>query len=99
MLKRRKTLRRGEPSKREKEAIRRIVFERDNYRCCECEARVIWESGYWESGHLAHIKSRGAGGKWILDNLRTLCMRCHMAEHNGGYRVVPRRPETPYRGV
>ena len=93
MLKRRKTLRRGEPGSAEKEAVRRLVFGRDGFRCVECRAPVRWESGYWESGHLAHIKSRGAGGSWEPDNLRTLCMRCHMAEHNGGFRVVPRRED------
>lgn len=32
---------------------------------------------------MAHIVSRGAGGSDTLDNVRTLCHRCHMAEHNG----------------
>ena len=37
----------------------------------------------WFTGHAAHIKSRGAGGKFELDNLRWLTPECHRFEHNG----------------
>ena len=31
----------------------------------------------WGCGHLAHIKSKGAGGDDTLDNVRWLCPKCH----------------------
>lgn len=32
---------------------------------------------------MSHIQSRGAGGSDTLENVRTKCHSCHMAEHNG----------------
>jgi 5-methylcytosine-specific restriction endonuclease McrA len=62
--------------------LRRDVFLRDNERCVICKTRVIWQAGFFDSMHLAHIRSRGAGGSDTPENVRTLCMRCHMLEHN-----------------
>ena len=59
------------------ESLRRRVFERDGWHCRECLVGCSWDSG-----HLAHIISRGAGGSDTEDNTRLLCGDCHHAEHN-----------------
>jgi 5-methylcytosine-specific restriction endonuclease McrA len=74
---------------KELEALRRACFERDEFRCSECDIPVIWERGTFQSGHMAHIKSRGAGGPDELWNVRLLCMKCHTFEHNCGGKPVP----------
>lgn len=33
----------------------------------------------------AHIKSRGAGGDDAIDNLMSLCRRCHSEQHTIGW--------------
>ena len=65
--------------------LRRRVFTRDGWMCCEC-GRVC----SWTSGHLAHIQSRGAGGSDTEENTRLLCRFCHFLEHAGG-KPVPRK--------
>jgi 5-methylcytosine-specific restriction endonuclease McrA len=58
--------------------LRIAVFQRDVFRCGKCDRRVTWESG-----HLAHIISRGAGGSDTMENTRVLCPDCHLVgEHN-----------------
>jgi hypothetical protein len=71
------------------QALRRARFEFDDYRCqCSpnCGVAVTWESG-----DLAHIKSRGAGGSDTLDNTRTMLHEHHMRSHNAGGRPLPRK--------
>jgi 5-methylcytosine-specific restriction endonuclease McrA len=69
------------------DALRWRVFQRDNWHCQECGRECSWEAG-----HLAHIKSRGAGGSDTEENTRLLCMACHHAEHNCGGKPLPRNP-------
>lgn len=67
---------------KEMEALRRECFKRDKYTCVQCEKPVSWASG-----HMAHIKSKGAGGSDILENVRTKCRECHLnLEHGQGIR-------------
>lgn len=84
------------------EKLRRECFERDSYRCqhilglgysvtsspmvfeTRCGRRITWESG-----HMCHRKSRGAGGSDTLDNVFTGCAECHMRSHNAGGKPVP----------
>lgn len=62
------------------EKLRRQVFERDRGFCQSCGA---WVS--WEEGHMAHIKSRGAGGGDTLENTAWKCPHCHIIrEHTKG---------------
>jgi 5-methylcytosine-specific restriction endonuclease McrA len=58
--------------------LREQCLDRDGYKCCICGKRVSWKSG-----HMAHIKSRGAGGEDVIENVRTLCAEDHMKEHAG----------------
>jgi len=56
------------------------VFKRDGYRC-------FWCGKIFKPNYLApcHIKSVGAGGDDIAENLRTGCKSCHGKEHNGEF--------------
>lgn len=60
---------------RELSELRKQVAKRANYRCqrCNCFAPL-------STGHMAHIKSRGAGGDDSLENTEWLCFDCHIAE-------------------
>ncbi|MHB1952166.1 MAG: HNH endonuclease [Sulfobacillus sp.] len=57
--------------------LRYRVFRRDGFRCCECGIPQTLQSG-----HLAHIVSRGAGGEDTEENTRLLCWKCHAAAHH-----------------
>ena len=63
--------------------LRRRVFTRDGWACKDCGRPCSWATG-----HLAHIKSRGAGGSDTEENTRLLCGDCHRTEHGN---PLPRR--------
>lgn len=50
-------------------AIRRAVYERDKYRCVECDTHIDLT--------LDHIKPESKGGETTEANLRTLCRPCN----------------------
>ena len=58
-------------------ALRAQCFKRDGYACVECKQH----GEFFNPLEMAHIKSRGAGGSDVLENVRTLCRQCHRAEH------------------
>lgn len=69
--------------------FREQVFARAKGHCENCGIYVPLRSpceGYsiFECGHVAHIRSRGAGGGDELSNVRWLCFKCHTLEHNKG---------------
>ncbi len=70
-------------SGRELETLRLACLQRDTGRCRECGAKVSDQLPAWHplKYHMAHIKSRGAGGADELINVRCLCGDCHRAEH------------------
>ncbi len=77
--------RRGQPTAAEKSAIRLKVYERAGGQCelrllPDCIRGVLpWDGpDPWSHGHLVHVRSRGAGGKWTLENCRWGCWRCHL---------------------
>lgn len=91
------------------EALRREVFERDGYLCQHMKVVMIdWKLGKlykmcrepvsWESGHLAHVVSRGRGGKDEASNCVTKCAACHIGiEHSygsSGVKPVPKKVAT-----
>lgn len=57
-----------------KKAIRELVLKRD--KCC-----VMCKSE--ESLEVHHIKYRSEGGKDEMNNLITLCNKCHAMQHEG----------------
>jgi 5-methylcytosine-specific restriction endonuclease McrA len=72
------------------ESLRRACFEHDRYRCqCNptCGVAVTWESG-----DMAHIVSRGAGGSDVLSNVKTMLHEHHLASHNCDGHPLPPRP-------
>lgn len=52
------------------EEIKQIIFKRDKHICKSC--------GKYPSSQVHHIIQRREGGKDELNNLITLCSRCHM---------------------
>ena len=65
--------------------VRRVVFERDGYRCRQCG-----RAGRLECDHV--IPLHRGGDPWALDNLQTLCGGCHVAKTAGeGKRPDPER--------
>lgn len=79
-------------SRSEKAAIRHKVFMRDRHKCVDCGRPVLLERGFWSSMHLMHIKSKGSGGDWSMQNLATGCLTCHQKRHNAGGKPCPAKP-------
>lgn len=79
------------------EALRREVFARDTYQCrfpiIGGEWNVLSHQCLrivsWESGHLCHRKSRGAGGPDTAENTFTGCAECHSRQHTEGFNGKP----------
>jgi len=49
--------------------IRKLVYERDGYRCIIC--------GSHSALHVHHVRFRSAYGSDTLDNLVCVCAKCH----------------------
>jgi len=67
-----------------------LVYERDRERCANCGAII-------EDPHdtdLDHITPRIVGGSHRLQNLITLCRRCHDAKHDEGMAPTVRLNST-----
>lgn len=54
-------------------ALRQRVLVRDAWQCQECR-RVCADK---REAHVDHIVPKAQGGQDVLENLRTLCIRCH----------------------
>lgn len=97
--KKRKTLRRGELTRAEKDFMRLMVYERAGGKCelsilPNCIKGVLPYSGDtpWDHAHLVHLKSLGSGGKWSMDNCRIGCHVCHLVglHSQGGHgKIIP----------
>lgn len=79
---------------KEKVAIREERWRLDGGQCIDCKRPVILERGFWGSMHLMHLKGKGAGGDWSMDNLATGCPECHTKRHNAGGKPVPAKERT-----
>ena len=69
------------------EKIRKAVLKRDSFDGCPC---CIWCGQPSPEGrglHLHHVIRRSQGGKHEVNNLVTLCFRCHMALHDGDKEI------------
>ncbi|CAN5951002.1 unnamed protein product [Sphagnum jensenii] len=96
--------RRGRVKGKDMESLRREVFERDGYSCkhktwLSLMGGVMWEvcnkPVTWETGHLAHIESRGAGGPDTAENTYCCCAEHHLRFHQYGpsmAKPVPKKP-------
>jgi len=56
--------------------------ELDNYTCQVCGEKGFKKDGFTQTHHIKHISK---GGTHELNNLQTLCDRCHIVAH----RIVP----------
>lgn len=88
--------RRGEPSPKEKTVLRWQVYQRAEGRCelnlsKDCVQGVLEWTGPdpWSHGHLVHLRSRGAGGDWTVENCRWGCFQCHL----GAMHTEGKKPE------
>jgi 5-methylcytosine-specific restriction endonuclease McrA len=54
-------------------AIRQRVLVRDAWACQAC-GRVCADK---REAHVDHVIPKAAGGQDVMENLRTLCIRCH----------------------
>lgn len=52
--------------------FRETVFARDNYMCLKCN-----ENFHYDHLEMDHIIPLESGGSDEIDNLQTLCIRCH----------------------
>lgn len=80
---------------RHMEALRLSCYLRDGGKCCicGCDLSLTGEHPVWPPMHMAHIKSRGAGGSDVIGNVRSLCPRDHLiTEHNP--KSVPPKERT-----
>lgn len=62
-------------------AVRTAVLKRDNYTCVN-SGRTGGEL------HVHHIVPRNEGGTNNLDNLVTLCERCHSVQDAKGHKLI-----------
>lgn len=76
---------------KEWESLRRSVLLRDNYQCQHCGKIVV---NRWD-GQVDHIRQKRQGGEDSLDNLQTLCLRCHGRKTAREMRALE-GPETPF---
>ena len=69
-------------------ALREDCYTRDGGLCQACGVQVHDGFPDWHDRkyHMAHIKAKRIGGDYMA-NVRTLCGRCHRAEHNSGKPV------------
>ena len=63
--------------------LRREVFNREKGLCQMCKEYAPLNGELWYRGHLAHIKSKGAGGDDVAENCRWLCFICHIDIEHG----------------
>jgi len=92
MIRLRKTLRRGEPTKEEKQAARIACRERAEGMCeLGCSPKCLGgplplDGDLFQRGHLAHLHSKRRFG-WMENEAqrhRWACYWCHSWEHSGG---------------
>lgn len=66
--------------------LREQCWDRDKGICQATGEKLYWEArfpGDPLAYDMAHIKSRGAGGSDILENVRALSHEAHLREHGG----------------
>jgi hypothetical protein len=102
-IKPRKTLRKGQPTKAEKQATRIAVRNRAHGVCeaqvhpqCSGQAILSLDGDLWQRGHLAHGRGKARFG-WRESSEQWLtwqCPFCHLiSEHQQGIKIPrPNRP-------
>ena len=62
------------------ERLRRVILDRDQWRCTRCARPGKLE--------VHHVRPVAQGGGDTPDNLRTLCVDCHLAAHTDPERMA-----------
>lgn len=93
----RKKPRPGRLKGKDLEVLRLHCFVRDSFMCQNCHIFVDdrLPDLHDRKAHMAHIKVKRMGGD-SLENVRTLCGKCHRTEHAYGpsmTKPVPKKPE------
>ena len=73
-----------------------IVFSRDNFCCQRCKIEGEIYDDLWEvtcSLAIHHVNGNSSDNK--LENLISLCLRCHLKVHDGCWRNKPREFFSP----
>ena len=74
------------------DTLREAVFTRDNY-ICQCCRRTIKDGAIL---HAHHIQFRSNGGSNAMNNLATVCEKCHTpANHKPGGKLYDWKPKLP----
>ena len=75
--------------------IRSVAVRRDNGRCRECGRAVTGRAA-----HVDHIQSRRTHPElaYNIDNLRLLCVQCHMRKGSREDGVLGHKTSGPYVG-
>ncbi len=89
MIRPRSKLRRGEPTKEEKQAARKECSARATRRCEDCGRRTTLANGHL---HHMHGKQRFGWQESEIQTHRWLCPACHHARHNP--KAVPAKERT-----
>src|ERR1700749_1353206 len=76
--------------------LRRIVLQRDHYRCVRCSA-YVGGKGPARVDHIATIKE-APHRALDMTNLRTLCATCDNRSHNEKSRRLPYRVDKIVHG-
>jgi hypothetical protein len=93
--KRRPGTRRGQPTAAEKEAVRRMAFERARGMCelridTTCQRGPLpWDGPLRVRGHLVHLRNRRMWG-WGEQNVCWGCARCHVDLHHVKGVAIPK---------
>ena len=67
--------------------LRLRAYSRDNEMCVKCGKWLPLMGDVFTRAHMAHKKSRGAGGGDVLDNVEIKCYECHIInEHTKGIK-------------
>ena len=74
-----------------KDTLRKYALKRDNYTCQEC--------GATENLQVHHIKAKKFHPEltYDLDNLITLCKKCHLKAHGKGFKKYKKTFSLPVK--
>ena len=67
------------------QAVRRVVFQRDQWRCSECG-----RAGRLECDHITPLQREPGQNPFDLNGLQALCRACHIAKTATENRRRPR---------
>ena len=75
-------------------AVRRAVFERDGFRCCECG-----KAGRLEVDHVTPLQREPGQDPYDPNGLQTLCRACHVEKTAAENRREPTPAQAAWRAL